>query len=84
MNPEDERIGAWERLAAHPFFQEARGREAPLIESMIEHLDAQMTKAHHSKVIQAEEPAEERIARAFANGYREGMERATRGRLDAY
>lgn len=33
-------------------------------------------------IAQAEEPVEWRIQRAFLNGYREGVERAMRGRLD--
>lgn len=34
------------------------------------------------EITQAEEPREWAITRAFANGYREGLERAMRGRLD--
>lgn len=43
--------------------------------------------SHHAsvEVTQAEEPAEHRIARAFANGWREGFERGARAdRLDRW
>lgn len=37
--PEDERIGAWGRVASHPFFKSCYPEEAPLIDSMIAKLD---------------------------------------------
>jgi len=84
MDEEDERIEAWEHLARHPFFRECYDVEAPLLHTMLERLDGLMARADHSAadVKQAEEPVEYRISRAFVNGYREGMERASRGRLD--
>lgn len=82
MTPEDERIDAWHELAAHPFFQDAYKDEVPLLASMLKRLDNLMTKPETENATQAEEPVEWRIGRAFANGYREGMDRAFRGPLD--
>ena len=83
MDEVDERIVAWEAIAGHPFFKPAYDGDGALLPRIIAQLD-RMCEPVEARVIQAEEPAEHRVARAFANGYREGMERATRGRLDAW
>lgn len=84
MNEEDERITAWEAIAGHPYFRPAYDAEGALLPNIIERLDALMDKPVADEATRAEEPVEERIVRAFANGYREGMERQARGRLDAW
>jgi len=79
---EDERIDAWHEIAAHPFFQDAYKDEVPLLKSMLKRLDDLITTTPETVTAQAEEPVEWRLSRAFANGYREGMDRAFRGPLD--
>lgn len=82
MDEKDDRILAWERVAGHPFFEDAYAEEKPLIESMLNRLDRLMATPKRSEIAQAEEPVEWRIIRAFTNGYTEGMRRALDGRLD--
>jgi hypothetical protein len=84
MDEQDERIVAWESIAGHPFFKPAYDGDGALLPRIIEQLDALVARPTAIEVTRAEEPVEDRIVRAFANGYREGMERGARGRLDAW
>lgn len=85
MNDEvDERISAWHEIAAHPYFAPAFEGDGALLPKMVAMLDALTERTVAAETTQADEPVDERIARAFANGYREGMERSVRGRLDAW
>lgn len=81
----------WESLMGAGVYNEAQARavsEALLqkIEAVTgfdnESEDKPAYTADELKIVQAEEPVEWRIQRAFANGYREGLERAMRGQLD--
>lgn len=81
----------WENMMGCGLYQEDQARavsEALLqkIESVTgfddESEDKPAYTADELKIVQAEEPVEWRIHRAFANGYREGLERSMRGRLD--
>jgi cobalamin-dependent methionine synthase I len=85
MNEEDQRISAWEKVAKHPLFRECYDEERPLIDSVLDTLDRVGERAESPSVelaVAAEEPVEARLSRAYVNGFREGMERASRGRLD--
>ena len=84
MDEVDERIVAWEAIAGHPFFKPAYHGDGALLPRIIARLEAMCEPAESALATEAEEPAEHRVARAFVNGYREGMERATRGRLDTW
>jgi hypothetical protein len=83
MEETDERIDAWKQIARHPFFAECYAEEAPLINSMLSALDAQVAMPKEaSENTQAEEPVEWRILRAFSNGFNEGLLRGKEGRFD--
>lgn len=81
MDELDERIHAWDQVARHPFFAEAYGDDSPLIDSFIRRLDQLMVQPE-TVAVQAEEPVECRVLRAFTNGYSEGIRRGSQGRLD--
>lgn len=88
MNEEDERVNAWLEVARHPFFADAYSEveDRPFIEAVISRLD----KAHDLMISRQDEsfanwttePVEDRIFRAFTNGFAEGLRRAVDGRLD--
>lgn len=81
IDEEDERISAWHKIAAHPFFADAYGKEVPLIEAMLKELDS-FGKRYEGATVQAEEPVEWRVLRAFSNGYLEGLRRGYEKGLD--
>ncbi len=82
MDANDDRISAWHRVAAHPFFEDAFREESPLIEAMIRRLDGLMTKKESDTATRAEEPADWRVLRAYSNGFVDGLRRGVEGRLD--
>lgn len=85
MDEVDERVMAWEAIAGHEFFKPAYDGDGALLPRIIEQLDRLVERPTAVEVTQAEEPAEHRIARAFANGWREGFERGARAdRLDRW
>jgi hypothetical protein len=73
IDEEDDRILAWHKIAAHPFFEKAYQHEAPLIECMLNELD---------RLEEPDEPTEWRVLRAFSNGYAEGLRRGYEKGLD--
>ena len=77
----DSRIVAWHEIAAHPFFADAYSDESSLLDAMKVRLDALMDQPK-AVAVQAEEPVEWRIMRAFNNGYAEGIRRGIEGKLD--
>lgn len=82
MDETDERVDAWEAVARHPLFEKCYEIEEPLIQSVLKVLDAQISEPQVEVATQAEEPVEWRILRAFTNGYTEGIQRGSNGRLD--
>lgn len=81
MEEEDERIFAWEQIAKHPWFSECYESEEPLLTSVLRKLDRSIPTetARDDKPMQAEEPVEWRLLRAFENGYVEGLRRGAAG-----
>ena len=84
MDEVDARIEAWHKVSSHPFFRKCYAEDSSLIDAMVRKLDAFSSEPESAAVetVRAEEPVEDRLARAYVNGFREGMERAARGRLD--
>lgn len=80
IDEEDERIQAWYRIAKHPLFAKAYEDESPLIDGMCRVLDGLTKKSEMT--VQAEEPVEWRVLRAFNNGYAEGLRRGYEKGLD--